>query len=40
MFVDCKHPTRGWIFGKVMEIEYSPIAKCSLVKVAHHFSKN
>ena len=38
MFVDCKHPTRGWIFGKVIEIEHSPIAKCSLVKVAHHGS--
>jgi hypothetical protein len=20
MFLDCKHPDRGWIFGKVMEI--------------------
>ena len=39
-FIDCKHSDKGWIFGKVTEIEYLPYTQSTIVKVQHKFTKN
>lgn len=40
MFIDCKHEDKGWIFGKVVEMDYLPYTHAAFVKVIHKFNKN
>lgn len=38
-FIDCKNSSRGWIFGKVCEKEFTPYGHRTTLKVLHKFSK-
>ena len=38
-FVDCRNSTRGWIFGKVCEKDFSPYGHRTIIRVIHKFSK-
>ena len=38
-FIDCKNSTRGWIFGKVCEKDFTPYGHRTIVRVIHKFSK-
>lgn len=40
MLIDCKHEERGWVFGKVIEVDYLPYTQASFVRVQHKFNKN
>ena len=39
-FIDCKNEERGWIFGKISEIEFLPYTHRTVFRVIHKFSKN
>ena len=40
MIIDCNHEEKGWIFGKIIEIDFLPYTQTSFVKVLHKFNKN
>lgn len=38
-FIDCKNNSRGWIFGKVCEKDFTPYGHRTIIRVIHKFSK-
>ena len=38
-FIDCRNSTRGWIFGKICEKDFSPYGDRTIIRVIHKFSK-
>jgi hypothetical protein len=40
MIIDCNHEEKGWIFGKIIEIDFLPYTQTTFVRVMHKFNKN